>query len=64
MDMSKMMPLWFAASIFLGFLSATLGIYTARGLAALCKIIFEGLTTPRPAAKPSCWRHITTEVYK
>ena len=39
--LDKMMPLWFAASIFLGAFAVTLGVYAARAMAKMAREIYE-----------------------
>ena len=39
--LDKMMPLWFAASIFAASFAITIGIYAARGIAKMTREIYE-----------------------
>jgi len=61
MDISKVMPIWFGISIFLGFFMGALGIYAARAIALCLRDVYEA--TGSRKTRPSVWRHITTEAF-
>ena len=52
--LDKMMPLWFAASIFLGVFAGCMGVWCARAVALVCRDFYELSVDGREPAKRVC----------
>ena len=53
-NLDKIMPLWFALSIFLGVFSACMGVWCARAVALMCRDMYELSVGGREPAKRVC----------
>ena len=49
--MDKIMPIWFAASIFLGVFAGCMGVWCARAVALMCRDMYELSVGGREPAK-------------
>ena len=49
--MDKIMPIWFAASIFLGVFAGCMGVWCARAVALMCRDMYEPSVGGREPAK-------------
>jgi H+/Cl- antiporter ClcA len=52
--LDKVMPLWFAASIFLGVFAGCMGVYCARAISLVVRDMYELSVGGREPAKRLC----------